>query len=132
MKAVALHSDGVAFVIQHTGPTAIGHNKYALGNEDPPLAIIFHNTHMNRVFLKLGSDTKLKVFSPSVNFDDGKLHEAVITYSKRFERIDVFLDEVHVLADWLDMASLNFPENMGWFGITGSTGRLSSNSIPQF
>lgn len=125
MKTMGFHSDGLAFVIQDTGPTAIGSSKYALGYKDPCLAVVFHNSNMNRVYFKLGSETKLRVFSPEVDFDDGGRHEAMITYSKKFQRIDVFLDEVHVLADWLDMTSLNFPNHMGWFGISGSTGRFN-------
>jgi hypothetical protein len=72
--------------------------------------------------LKHGPETLLEVLSPEVDFDDGKRHEAMISYSKKFGRIDVFLDGVHVLADWLDMESFNFANNMGWFGVTGSTG----------
>ena len=58
MKTFGFRSHGIAFVMQGSGPRALGSEHYGLGISNPVFALIFHNKGTNKIIIRHGEEGK--------------------------------------------------------------------------
>ena len=66
--------------------------------------------------------------STGIDFDDGKSHKVMLLYSKALQRLDLYMDDLHIVGHWINMKDMAFPDGKAWIGISGST----SKALPCF
>jgi len=143
-------ADGFAFVLQNSGPSALGGlgsgGGFALGAGAPdgatpgiPQSIaIFFDTFRNQeigdpsdnfVTLCTAGTPKQMHWPPlrlasskklAVNLKDRKTHTARVSYQPPV--LTVYLDGARVLVSTVDLSTVTGPDNAAWAGFTASTG----------
>jgi hypothetical protein len=145
-------ADGFAFVLQNSGPKAIGGTGsaggFALGNDGgagaiPQSVAVFFDTFRNQeigdpsnnfVTVSTAGTPQELHWPPSrlasskklpVNLKDRKPHTARITFQP--PALTVYLDGKRVLATAVDLTSVIGPDGGAWIGFTASTGEGFEN-----
>jgi len=140
-------ADGFAFVLQNSGPAAVGGTGsgggFALGNDGslgaiPQSIAVFFDTYRNQEIGDPSNNfvtvctagTPQEVHWPparldsskrlGVNLKDRKAHTARISYQPPV--LTVFLDRRRVLATAVDLSTVTGPDGSAWIGFTASTG----------
>jgi hypothetical protein len=143
-------ADGVAFVLQNSGPSALGGRGagggFALsegaGDREAPgipqSIAVFFDTFRNQdigdpsdnfvTICTAGTPKELQWPPPrlastkklAVKLKDGKEHTARISYQPPV--LAVYLDKVRVLVSTVDLSTVAGPDGAAWVGFTASTG----------
>jgi hypothetical protein len=139
-------ADGFAFVLQNSGPSAVGANGsgggFALREDDgagiPQSIAIFFDTFRNQeigdpsnnfVTICTAGTPKEMHWPPArlastkklaVNLKDRKIHTARISYQPPV--LVVYLDNVRILVSTVDLSTVTGPDGAVWAGFTASTG----------
>lgn len=137
-------ADGFAFVLQASGPTALGSGGAQLGYggipcsvavefdnylsqdscEDPNDNHVSINTRYERPNTAHHAASLAMCTEPADSISDGKAHDVVIAFTA--EMIEVWFDSKHIihLHKW-DMERIVNGKQRCWVGFTGATGGLS-------
>ncbi|XXQ32918.1 C2 domain-containing protein [Plasmodiophora brassicae] len=122
MQGFAILSNGIAFVVQGEGPEAFSRNKWGLGlGRSSELAIVFSNQFSTAIYVMRDGVEIARTHETIVAYDDGKFHTARIDYTHQSERVDVYIDDKHVLVANFNTALLKLARNRAWIGVTAST-----------
>jgi len=139
-------ADGFAFVLQNSGPLALGADGsgggFALRDDGdagiPQSIAVFFDTFKNdeigdpsNNFITIctaGTPKEMRWPPPrlastkklAVNLKDRKIHTARISYQPPV--LAVYLDDARVLVTTVDLAMVTGPDGAVWAGFTGSTG----------
>ena len=137
-------ADGLAFVLQNSGPSALGAGGggggFALGADSgiPQSIAIFFDTFQNAdagdlsnnfITICTAGTPKEMRWPPQrlastkrlrVNLKDGKMHTARISYQPPV--LAIYLDNARVLASTVDLSTVIGSEGEAWIGFTASTG----------
>jgi len=143
-------ADGFAFVLQNSGPTALGADGsgggFALREDAPPGATpgipqsiaVFFDTFRNAeigdpsnnfvTICTAGTPQEMHWPPPrlastkrlAVNLKDRKVHTARISYQPPV--LAVYLDGARVLVSTVDLSTVTGPDGAAWAGFTASTG----------
>lgn len=139
-------ADGFAFVLQNSGPSALGADGsgggFALGDGTatgiPQSIAVFFDTFRNEeigdpsnnfITICTAGTPKEMRWPPArlastkklaVNLKDRKIHTARISY--RPPVLAVYLDDARVLVSTVDLSTVTGPDGAAWAGFTASTG----------